>query len=359
MKEVDLVDDVIKKIILSRTDKTIQIPKVIPQETVQSLLDKVFVILSDEPVLIDVKANIHVVGDIHGNIDDLLRIFDLFGYPPNESYIFLGDYVDRGKNSFEVITLLFALKIKYPRNIYLLRGNHEVEHVSKCYGFLDELTAKYSVGLFYTFHTIFQQLPIVGIVGKRILCLHGGIGPTMKDISELRKKLKPDQIQDPSIFADIVWSDPKDMSQDFMRNPRGCGWMFNAHAAAVFLKYNDLDLIIRSHEYCDGYRFPFPSDECITVFSNTDYCGKKNGGAIINISSTLNVTVTRLPLLTPEQKSKWSPKLPAFLIKLGETKLFDIEDPNSEIDLVHSSAHGSDTRPSAGVSTEDALLLCE
>ncbi|EAX89870.1 Ser/Thr protein phosphatase, putative [Trichomonas vaginalis G3] len=359
MKDFDLLTHVIKKIILSRTEKNHDITKDISADQVQDILDRVYSLLGEEPVLLEVPAGLHVVGDIHGNIDDLLRVFELHGYPPKEKYIFLGDYVDRGKNSFEVITLLFALKIKFPQHIYLLRGNHEIEHVSKCYGFYDELMYKYTVGLFYNFHLVFQQLPILGIVGKRILCLHGGLGPTMKDISEFKKKLKPDQIQDPSVFADIVWSDPKDMDSEFERNPRGCGWMFNAKAAKKFLDKNNLDLVIRSHEFCDGYRFPFKTDECITVFSNTDYCNKKNGGAIINISTTLNVTVTRLPLMTAEQKSKWRPVLPPWIVDKFTSKFIDIEEPNSEIDLVHPHPSGSDNKAIDKISSNDALLLCD
>jgi hypothetical protein len=65
-----------------------------------------------------------VVGNIHGNIDILLQIFDKCSYPPAASYPFLGDYVDRGEHSFEVILLLYSLKVLWPRHVHLLRGNH-------------------------------------------------------------------------------------------------------------------------------------------------------------------------------------------------------------------------------------------
>ncbi|EAY14907.1 Ser/Thr protein phosphatase, putative [Trichomonas vaginalis G3] len=358
MRDFDLMEYVIKKIILSRSDKNCNISKVISEDQVQNVLDKAYSVLADEPVLLDVAANIHVVGDLHGNIDDLLRIFELLGYPPKERYIFLGDYVDRGTNSFEVMTLLFAFKVKFPSNIYLLRGNHEIEHVSKCYGFLDEIISKYSTALFYNFQKVFQQLPIIGIVGKRILCVHGGIGPSMKDVSDFRKRLKPDEITETSIFADIVWSDPRNMSNEFERNPRGCGWTFNVQATRKFLIKNDLDLILRSHESYDGYSFPFPTDECITVFSNTDYCDKKNGGAIINVSNNLNVTVTRFSLMSPEEKSKWRPVLPPWLIEKLNSKSEETDEPKSEIDLVHDHASDCESKSIENTSSKDALLLC-
>lgn len=84
-------------------------------------------------------------GDIHGQLLELRHILNYIGSPENKSYLFLGDYVDRGKQSIEVICLLYCLKIVYPKNVHLLRGNHEDPEINVKYGFYQECCQKYNV----------------------------------------------------------------------------------------------------------------------------------------------------------------------------------------------------------------------
>ena len=88
-------------------------------------------IFLSQPTLIELSPPVKIVGDVHGQYSDLIRLFEMCGFPPAANYLFLGDYVDRGKQSLETFLLLLCYKIKYPENFFLLRGNHECAHVTR------------------------------------------------------------------------------------------------------------------------------------------------------------------------------------------------------------------------------------
>ena len=96
------------------------------------------------------------------------------------NFVFLGDYVDRGKQSIESICLLFAYKIKFPESVFLLRGNHECKSVNKSYGFYDTCRKVYSIKLWNQFTNLFNHLPISALIDDKILCMHGGLSPDLQ-----------------------------------------------------------------------------------------------------------------------------------------------------------------------------------
>jgi serine/threonine-protein phosphatase PP1 catalytic subunit len=141
-------------------------------------------------------------GDIHGQYSDLLRLFDLAGYPPQSNFLFLGDYVDRGKHSLETICLLFSYKVKYPNNFFLLRGNHEAASVNRIYGFYDECKRRFSLKLWKTFTDVFNMLPIAAIVEEKLFCCHGGLSAELVAMEDIRKIERPCDV--PSEGKEII-----------------------------------------------------------------------------------------------------------------------------------------------------------
>ena len=149
---VGIIDRIIFKLVKSNKKKITKLT----EKEIQLLCKKCRKILAQQDVLLNLSSPIKVCGDIHGQFYDLLRLFGFSGYPPNSNYLFLGDYVDRGKQSIETISLLFALKIKYPENIFILRGNHESSKINRIYGFYDECKKRYDKKIWKLFSETFN-----------------------------------------------------------------------------------------------------------------------------------------------------------------------------------------------------------
>ena len=149
------------------------------------LITKAKKIFEEQPVFLELEPPLTICGDIHGQYKDLLKLFKVSGEPPSKNYIFLGDYVDRGKQSIETISLLMAYKIKYPENFFIIRGNHEAELVNRLYGFYDECRRRYSIKLWKKFTEMFNWLPVCALIDDKIFCVHGGLSPDLKNIEQL------------------------------------------------------------------------------------------------------------------------------------------------------------------------------
>lgn len=123
-----------------------------------------------------------------------MRLFEYGGFPPEANYLFLGDYVDRGKQSLETICLLLAYKIKYPENFFILRGNHECASINRIYGFYDECKRRYNIKLWKTFTDCFNCLPIAAIIDEKIFTMHGGLSPDLNSMEQIRRVMRPTDV---------------------------------------------------------------------------------------------------------------------------------------------------------------------
>ena len=273
------------------------------EEEIKFLIDKSLAIIKEQKMLVELEAPLHVCGDIHGQYYDLLRIFEHCGYPDDYNYLFLGDYVDRGKQSLETVCLLLCYKIKYPDKVTLLRGNHESSVTNRIYGFYDECKRRYNVKLWKNFTELFNYLPVAALIDDKILCMHGGLSPDLKSIQNIQEISRPTDIPDTGLLCDLLWSDPDKEATDYDENDRGVSVIFGEKVVLDFNKKDDLDLIIRARQVVDdGYEF-FANRQLITIFSAPNYCGEFDNSAgimIIDESLTCSLKVLR-PVENPKK----------------------------------------------------------
>ncbi|KAF9511688.1 hypothetical protein BS47DRAFT_1298624 [Hydnum rufescens UP504] len=248
-----------------------------------------------QPTLIELSPPVKIVGDVHGQFSDLIRLFEMCGFPPSANYLFLGDYVDRGKQSLETILLLLCYKVKYPENFFLLRGNHECANVTRgksiiltLYGFYDECKRRCNIKVWKTFVDVFNCLPIAAVVASKIFCVHGGLSPSMSSLEDIRRIQRPADVPDFGLLNDLLWSDPSDTAVDWEDNERGVSYCFGKTIINQFLARYDMDLICRAHMVVeDGYEF-WNDRTLVTVFSAPNYCGEfDNYGACMSVSEEL------------------------------------------------------------------------
>ena len=289
------VDSIIEKLLSVRGNKPGKQVD-LKEEEIKFLIDKSLPLIKDQKMLVELEAPLHVCGDIHGQYYDLLRIFEHCGYPGEFSYLFLGDYVDRGKQSLETVCLLLCYKIKYPEKVTLLRGNHESSVTNRIYGFYDECKRRYNVRIWRSFTDLFNWLPVAALIDEKILCMHGGLSPELKNIQNIQEISRPTDIPDTGLLCDLLWSDPDKDALEYDENDRGVSVIFGEKIVQDFNKKNDLDLIIRAHQVVDdGYEF-FAQRQLITIFSAPNYCGEFDNSAgimIIDESLTCSLKVLR------------------------------------------------------------------
>lgn len=262
-----------------------------------------------EKNILQLKYPVTVCGDVHGQFFDLVRLLEVGGDPKETQYLFLGDYVDRGCFSCEVVFYLFALKITYPESVFMLRGNHECRQLTSFFNFKDECAYKYSESLYDEMMLAFDCVPLAAMVNKSFFCVHGGLSPDITKLDEIKNINRFTEIPREGPMCDLLWSDPyeeednetEQQSEDAgwfgYNGTRQCSYVYGVEAVKQFLKVNKLTSVIRAHEaQVDGYKMHMVNKSSgiprvITIFSAPNYCDVyKNKAACLKFDSgTLNI----------------------------------------------------------------------
>jgi len=289
MKKVEalLIDDLITKGLEARGSK----PGTLVEHSegqLKALCAAVREVFLEQDTLLQLEAPINICGDVHGQYHDLLRIFEYGGFPHEKNYLFLGDYVDRGKQSLETISLCLAYKVRYPENFFMLRGNHECAAITRVYGFYDECKRRYNIRLWKLFCETFNCLPLCALVDEKIFCVHGGLSPELTNMTVFQRVKRPTEVPDQGLLCDMMWADPDKDVKGYVDNDRGVSFVFGPDVVKQFLQRNDMDLVVRAHQVVeDGYEF-FAGRQLITLFSAPNYCGEfDNAGAFMLIDDSL------------------------------------------------------------------------
>ncbi|KAI4149120.1 MAG: hypothetical protein L6R35_002804 [Caloplaca aegaea] len=265
--------------------------KQLAENDVQRLCDKAREVLQEESNVQPVKCPVTVCGDIHGQFHDLMELFRIGGPNPDTNYLFMGDYVDRGYYSVETVTLLVALKIRYPQRITILRGNHESRQITQVYGFYDECLRKYGNANVWKFFTdLFDYLPLTALIDNQIFCLHGGLSPSIDTLDNIRALDRIQEVPHEGPMCDLLWSDPDDRC-GWGISPRGAGYTFGQDISEAFNHNNGLTLVARAHQLVmEGYNWS-QDRNVVTIFSAPNYCYRcGNQAAIMEIDEHLKYT---------------------------------------------------------------------
>lgn len=302
-------------------------------------------IMTKEPNMLNVDVPATVVGDIHGQFYDLLGMFEMCGDPSDTQYLFLGDYVDRGDRSIEVLILLYAMKVNYPTNVWLLRGNHESKRMTAYFTFQKECLCRYSSNLYSKSIKSFRSLPLCAVLNKQFFCVHAGISSDLWDLEDVNTKINRfrDDFPSKGLFCDLMWSDPYDEYDEENNNAddddfedlfsfnyeRRCSVFYSYRAVEAFLNHNSLLSVVRGHQPQDsGYRIykinemtNFPT--LITLFSAPNYCGTYNNMAAVLVYNGESFNIKQFdsypaPYFLPNQMNLFEWSLPFVSEKVVE-----------------------------------------
>ena len=302
--------------------------------------------IKTEPNILKVQDPVTVVGDIHGQYYDLLKLLEVGGAPETTKYLFLGDYVDRGAFSIECVLLLCAIKLNFKSTILMLRGNHECRQMTSFFNFKQECEIKYDLEVYDRIMEAFDCLPISCLINEKFLAIHGGISPDIDKVADITKINRFTEPPKTGPMCDMLWSDPVEKNEEALtvswleNSTRGCSYVFGAQAATPFLTKNSILSIIRAHEaQLEGFKMykwnnnvDFPS--VITIFSAPNYCDVYNNKAAVisfknNMVNIQQYNYSPHPFILPKFMNIFNWSIPFVCEKISEMLMNIIKkDPN-------------------------------
>lgn len=257
-------------------DSTNVLEKQLTSEELKELLSKVQSRLKDEKNIITVEGSVLVVGDLHGDFEAAKSIVSMWKEDGIDNLVFLGDYVDRGSHQLETINYLLELKRGHPKEVILLRGNHETRSVNLYYGFSTVCREKFGETfdeMYRRYNELFSWLSPAVLCGT-IFMVHGGIPNNVKALQDIDLLKKGDLNADNDILGQLLWNDPSEDYPGFEQNwARGIHYTFGEEVFFNFLDKYNLDMVIRAHEvFSKGYKYFF-NDKLLSIFSSPHYRG--------------------------------------------------------------------------------------
>jgi len=266
----------------------------LPAADLTAIVEAAHALWAEEPAMVEISvppgAFVTILGDTHGQFDDVFTVLEVAGYPSDEHVlIFNGDIVDRGPKQLQLITLVLLLKIAYPRRVFVVRGNHEMRCMNEVTdrGFKGVVSRKYGVAMWHAISNMFDDLPVTALVQGVLMCVHGGLPAKAAEqaglaLADFRRLSKGDL---DGWVHELLWNDSSPM-RGVRDNQRGPGtFTFGADVTRKFMEQNSLRAVVRAHDVrMAGYTIEH-GRRLVTVFSAPNYCNLGNTAAFLHVGA--------------------------------------------------------------------------
>ncbi|KAL3986350.1 Calcineurin-like phosphoesterase family protein [Acanthocheilonema viteae] len=250
------------------------------------LLSELSEILRTESSLLEITADVVIIGELRGRYSDLLRWFQLYGYPPKRRYLFLGGIIDEEcAESIETLTFLAAYKVTTPNHIYMIRGATEFFS----FEIRKRFPVKLSIVLSAFITRICSEMPIAATIGNTIFAVHSGISPQLKNLETIKRIERPPLKWNYGILYDLILGMPTTAIETFQKIKGGRGHIFGEKAIQEFIERLQMKLIIRTHTPYEKGHFMFASKQLLTIWSSN--CNNVKLATSLYIDPQLHVSV--------------------------------------------------------------------